>query len=71
MPMTYGGMPFNPGDGWTIQSTTSHPVGEPTPAPGASPAPLVPIPATTSQGWTSPSITPSPAPVPPPVGYNR
>jgi len=73
MPMTYGGMPFNPGDGWTLQSTTSRPVGgEPVPAPSAPTAPLVPIPATTSQGgWSAPSIVPVPAPVPPPVSYNR
>lgn len=72
MPMTYGGMPFNPGDGWTLQSTTSRPVGEPVPAPSASSSPLVPIPATTSQGgWSAPSTAPVPAPVPPPVSYNR
>ena len=68
----YGGMPFNPGDGWTVQSTTSHPVGnEPFPVPANTvPTPVTP-PATSSQGWTTPSSVPNPAPVPPPVSFNR
>ncbi|MBI3861695.1 MAG: hypothetical protein HY290_07350 [Planctomycetia bacterium] len=69
---TYSGMPFNPGDGWTIQSTTLQPIGnEPFPAPAAAnPTPVNP-PTTSSQGWTTPSSVPNPAPVPPPVSYNR
>lgn len=68
---TYGGMPFNPADGWTIQSTTSHPIGnEPVPAPSSgTPTPVNP-PTSSSQGWTTPSSVPA-APVPPPVSYNR
>lgn len=70
MPM-YSGTPFPPGEGWTIQSTSSHPVGnEPFPAPGSSPTPITPTPAR-AQGWTNPSSAPNPAPVPPPVSYNR
>jgi hypothetical protein len=70
MPM-YGGMPFNPGDGWTIQSTTSQPIGnEPYPVP-ASPATPVKPRATSSQGWSTPSNEPAPASVPPPVSFNR
>jgi hypothetical protein len=67
-----GGMPFPPGEGWTLQSTTSRPIGnEPVAAPGSTPTPITPIPAT-SHGWTNPSSSaPNPAPVPPPVSYNR
>jgi hypothetical protein len=65
------GMPFPPGEGWTIQSTTSHPIGnEPHAAPGWSPTPITPATSNT-QGWTNPSSVPVPAPVPPPVSYNR
>ncbi len=68
----YSNMPFNPGDGWTVQSTTSQPVGnEPYPAPATTvPTPVNP-PTTSSQGWTQPSSVPNPAPVPPPVSFNR
>jgi hypothetical protein len=68
----YGGMPFNPGDGWTVQSMTSHPVGnEPYPVPATSaPTPVNPS-TTSSQGWSTPSNTPAAAPVPPPVSFNR
>jgi len=68
---TYSGTPFDPSAGWTIQSTTSHPVGnEPVMAPASSPAtPITPGPGQ-SQGW-GPSSAPSPGPVPPPVSYNR
>ena len=72
-PMSSGnnGMPFPPGDGWTIQSTTSHPIGnEPFQAPGSNPTPITPSPSN-AQGWTNPSSVPVPAPVPPPVSYNR
>ena len=72
-PMSSGnsGMPFPPGEGWTIQSTTSHPIGnEPYQAPGSSPTPITPS-HSNSQGWTSPASVPVPAPVPPPVSYNR
>jgi hypothetical protein len=67
----YNGTPFPPGEGWTLQSTTSHPIGnEPVPAPGSTPTPITPIPSR-AQGWTNPSSAPVPAPVPPPVSYNR
>jgi len=66
----YGGMPFDPGSGWTIQSTTTHPVGnEPTMAPPSTPATPISPPGAQSQGW-GPSSAPSPGPVPP-VSYNR
>ena len=73
MPMYSGnsGMPFPPGEGWTIQSTTSHPIGnEPVQAPGSTPTPITPS-SSASQGWSNPSSVPTPAPVPPPVSYNR
>ena len=75
-PLMYGGMPFDPGSGWTIQSTTSTPVGnEPVLAPPSSQAatPITPAaPKIQGQGWApSPSSAPSPGPVPPPVSYNR
>jgi hypothetical protein len=73
MPMYSGtnGMPFPPGEGWTIQSSTSHPIGnEPVQAPGSAATPITPPPSN-SQGWTNPSSVPVPAPVPPPVSYNR
>jgi hypothetical protein len=72
----YGGMPFDPGQGWTIQSTTSTPAGnEPVMAPPSTPnTPITPAPART-HGWApatvTPSSAPSPGPVPPPVSYNR
>ena len=73
----YGGMPFDANSGGTIQSTTSHPVGnEPIMAPPSSGTPITPAPAR-SQGWvpaSSPSAAPSSAPSPgqlPPVSYNR
>ena len=74
---TYSGTPFDPSAGWTIQSITSHPVGnEPVMAPGATPitpsapaTPITPAPAQ-SQGWV-PSSAPSPGPVPPPLSSNR
>ena len=73
----YGGMPFDANSGWTIQSTTSRPVGnEPIMAPPSSATPINPAPAR-SQGWVPasapssvPSSAPSPGPVPP-VSYNR
>lgn len=67
---TYNGTPFDPNAGWTIQSTTSHPVGnEPVLAPPSSPgAPTTPTPGR-AQGWV-PSSAPAPGPVPP-VSYNR
>jgi hypothetical protein len=73
---TYGGMPFDPADGWTIQSTTTHPVGnEPVPAPAASGGTPVTPANRAAQGWVpssgSTSSAPTPAPVPPPVSYNR
>jgi hypothetical protein len=75
VPMYSGtnGMPFPPGEGWTIQSTTSHPIGnEPHPAPGSNSTPITITPApSNTQGWTNPSSVPVPAPVPPPVSYNR
>ena len=67
---TYGAMPFDASSGWTIQSTTSHPVGsEPVPAPPSGATPITPA-ARQTQGWM-PSSAPSPGPVPPPVGMNR
>jgi hypothetical protein len=73
----YGGMPFDANSGWTVQSTTSHPVGnEPILAPPSSGTPITPAPAR-SQGWvpasspsSNPSSAPSPGPVPP-VSYSR
>ncbi len=72
-----GGMPFDPGSGWTIQSTTTTPAGnEPVQAPPSSSVPSTPIspPASRAQGWAptiSPAPTPAPGLVPPPVSYNR
>jgi len=70
---TYGGLPFDPSEGWTVQSVTSHPVGnEPTPAPASTPssAPTgasVPVPQR-STGWNpSASSAPLPGPVPPTI----
>lgn len=66
-PQTFGSLPFDSNSGWTIQSTTTRPVGsEPVQAPPSSgtPTPVYP-PAQSS----SPSN--SSAPVPPPVSYNR
>jgi hypothetical protein len=74
---TYGGMPFDPGSGWTIQSTTSTPVGnEPVQAPPSSSTPSTPVtpPAARAQGWAptiNPTPTPAPGLVPPPTSYNR
>ncbi len=66
-----GNMPFPPGEGWTIQSTTSHPIGnEPHAVPASTPTPITP-PSSASQGWSNPSSAPNPAPVPPPLSYNR
>jgi hypothetical protein len=69
---TYSGTPFDPSAGWTIQSTTSHPVGnnEPVMAPASSPATPITPSQGQSHGW-APSSAPSPGPVPPPVSYNR
>ncbi len=70
----YGGLPFNPADGWTIQSTTTRPVGnEPVMAPGSTVTPIAPS-ERAAQGWVpsaGSSSAPVPAPVPPPVSYNR
>lgn len=73
----YGGMPFDANSGWTIQSTTSRPVGnEPIMAPPSSATPITPAPSR-SQGWvpaSSPSAVPSSAPSPgpvPSVSYGR
>lgn len=65
---TYGGLPFDPSEGWTVQSVTSHPVGnEPTPAPASVPTPAAPVPQK-STGWTpSASSAPSPGPTPPTI----
>ena len=78
MPQNYTGTPFDPNAGWTIQSTTSTPVGnEPVMAPPSSQGvtPITPVqPRAQGQGW-APSVNPSPAPasgpVPPPVSYSR
>lgn len=73
VPQTYGGLPFDPSEGWTVQSVTSHPVGnEPTPVPGSVPTPATPAPSTPvpqrSTGWTpSASSAPVPGPVPPTI----
>ena len=71
----YGGMPFDPGAGWTVQSMTTSPAGnEPVLAPPSTPAtPVTPGPAR-AQGW-APTVNPAPTPaqglVPPPMSYNR
>ena len=62
---TYGSTPFDPGSGWTIQSTTTTPMnGEPVPAPAASGG-IMPTPATGSIPNSAP------APVPPPVSSSH
>jgi len=69
----YGGLPFDANSGWTLQSTTSHPAGEPVQAPPSSATPISPR----AQGWvpaSTPMVTPSSAPSPgpvPPVSYSR
>jgi hypothetical protein len=79
IPQNYAGTPFDPSAGWTIQSTTSTPVGnEPVMAPPSSSSGVTPItpvqPRAQGQGW-APSVNPAPVPssgpVPPPVSYNR